>query len=108
MQAALEEVLVAHWAARAEKTGEKSLCLAGGVAFNCLANGKIFDRTPFERVWVQPAAGDAGLAIGAAYYVHHQVLGKPRSFEMKHAYWGPGYSDAEIREAIEQSGLASS
>ena len=72
----------------------KHLCLAGGVAFNCVANGKIFDRTPFERVFVQPAAGDAGLAVGAAFYVYHQVLGQPRDFVMKHSYWGPGYSRA--------------
>ena len=70
------------------------------MAFNCLANGKIFDRTPFEQVFVQPAAGDAGLAIGAAYHVHHQVLGQPRSFVMKHSYWGPGYSSEEIRQAV--------
>ena len=76
------------------------------MAFNCVANGKIFERTPFERVFVQPAAGDAGLAIGAAYYVHHQVLGRPREFVMKHSYWGPGYSPAQIRAAIERSGLA--
>ncbi len=67
------------------------------MAFNCVANGKIFERTPFEQVFVQPAAGDAGLAIGAAYYVHHQVLGRPREFVMKHSYWGPGYSAAQIR-----------
>src|SRR5580704_17197234 len=78
MQAALEEVLGAHWSALAEKTKQKSLCLAGGVAFNCLANGKIFDRSPFERVYVQPAAGDAGLSVGAAFAVNHQVLGRPR------------------------------
>ena len=68
----------------------KSLCLAGGVAFNCVANGKIFERTPFERVFVQPAAGDAGLAIGAAYYVHHQVLGQPARFRDGTLLLGPG------------------
>ncbi len=76
MQAAIEEVLAAHWSALAQKTGEKSLCLAGGVAFNCVANGKIFDHSPFERVYVQPAAGDAGLSVGAAFAVNHQVLGR--------------------------------
>jgi len=87
------------------RTKQKNLCLAGGVAFNCLANGKIFERTPFERVFVQPAAGDAGLAIGAAYYVHHELLGRPRDFVMKHSYWGPGYSPQQIRNAIERSDL---
>jgi carbamoyltransferase len=76
------------------------------VAFNCVANGKIFESTPFEQVYVQPAAGDGGLAVGAAYYVWHQNLGKPRSFVMDHAYWGPGFSAAEIRAAIEASDIA--
>jgi carbamoyltransferase len=100
MQAALEEVLAAHWAALAKKTGEKSLCLAGGVAFNCLANGKIFDHSPFERVYVQPAAGDAGLSVGAAFAVEHQILGGPREFVMEHAGWGPEFSQQQIRKAI--------
>ena len=81
------------------------MCLAGGVAFNCVANGKIFDDTPFEQVYVHPAAGDAGLAVGAAYHVWHQTLGKPRSFVMDHAYWGPSYSPAEIRTAIQASAV---
>jgi len=100
MQAALEEVLAAHWDALAKKTGEKSLCLAGGVAFNCLANGKIFDHSPFERVYVQPAAGDAGLSVGAAFAVEHQILGRPREFVMEHAGWGPEFSQQQIRAAI--------
>jgi carbamoyltransferase len=104
MQAALEEVLVAHWSALAAKTGEKSLCLAGGVAFNCLANGKIFDRSPFERVYVQPAAGDAGLSVGAAFAVEHQILGRPREFVMNHAGWGPAFSPQEIRSALGSAG----
>ena len=106
LQARLEEVLFQNLNALHARTGQKSLCLAGGVAFNCLANGKIFDRTPFERVFVQPAAGDAGLAMGASYYVYHHVLGRPRSFVMKHSYWGPGYSGEEVREAVRQSRLA--
>jgi carbamoyltransferase len=99
MQAALEEVLVHCWNGLAKETGQKSLCLAGGVAFNCVANGKIFSTTPFERVYVQPAAGDAGLSVGAAFAVQHQVLGRPREFVMDHAYWGPQYSAAEMKQA---------
>ena len=106
LQARLEEVYLGMLGKLAKATGLKSICLAGGVAFNCVANGKIFESTPFEHVYVQPAAGDAGLAIGAAYYVWHQKLGRPRSFVMDHAYWGPGYSAAEIRAAIEASGIA--
>jgi carbamoyltransferase len=105
LQARLEEVLFHNLNALHAQTGQKALCLAGGVAFNCLANGKIFDRTPFEKVFVQPAAGDAGLAIGAAFHVYHQALGHPRSFVMKHAYWGPGYSATEIRTAMEERSL---
>ena len=97
MQAALEEVLVSCWNGLARESRQKSLCLAGGVAFNCVANGKIFSTTPFERVFVQPAAGDAGLSVGAAFAVQHQILGRPREFTMDHAYWGPEYSSTEIK-----------
>ncbi len=106
LQARLEEVYLGMLKKLAAKTGAKDVCLSGGVAFNCVANGKIFDQTPFERVYVHPAAGDAGLAVGAAYYVWHQLLGKPRSFVMEHAYWGPGYTTEEIRAAIEASAVS--
>jgi len=108
MQACLEEVLFDLLTTLQRRTGHRALCLAGGVAFNCAANGKIFDRTPFEQVYVQPAAGDAGLAIGAAYYVYHHVLGHPRTFVMEHPYWGPAYSQEQIRAALERSSIASS
>jgi carbamoyltransferase len=106
LQARLEEVYLGMLKKLAESTGRKALCLAGGVAFNCVANGKILETTPFEEVYVQPAAGDGGLAVGAAFYVWHQKLGKPRSFVMDHAYWGPGYLREEIRRAIDSNGLA--
>jgi carbamoyltransferase len=106
LQARLEEVYLGMLKKLAERTGLKAICLAGGVAFNCIANGKIFDATPFEQVYVHPAAGDAGLAVGAAYYVWHQKLGNPRSFVMEHAYWGPGYTREEIRRAIDSNGIA--
>jgi carbamoyltransferase len=106
MQAALEEVLVAHWNALAQKTGERAICLAGGVAFNCVANAKILEQTPFERVFVQPAAGDAGLSVGAAFAVNHHVLGRPREFTMEHAGWGPEFSRQEIRAAVKSLGEA--
>src|SRR5713226_7138569 len=105
LQTRLEEVYLGMLGKLAKASGLKSICLAGGVAFNCVANGKIFDGTPFEQVFVQPAAGDGGLAVGAAYYVWHQKLGQPRSFVMDHAYWGPEFSAAEIRAAIEASGI---
>jgi carbamoyltransferase len=106
LQARLEEVYLGMLRQIAVRTGLKAVCLAGGVAFNCVANGKIFEQTAFEQVYVQPAAGDAGLAVGAAYYVWNQKLGRPRSFSMDHAYWGPGFSRHQIRSAIESSDLA--
>ena len=105
LQARLEEVYLGMLKKLAERTGLKAVCLAGGVAFNCVANGKIFDATGFEQVYIHPAAGDGGLAVGAAFFVWHQILGKPRSFVMDHAYWGPGYTRDEIRRAIDASGL---
>jgi carbamoyltransferase len=78
-------------------TGLRRLCVAGGVAFNSVANGKIVERTPFEEVYIQPAAGDAGTALGAAFSVWHQTLGQPRAFEMQHAYWGPEFSHEVMR-----------
>lgn len=103
LQARLEEVYLGMLKKLAMQTGARAVCLAGGVAFNCVANGKIFDATPFEQVYVHPAAGDAGLAVGAAYYVWHQLLGKPRSFVLDHAYWGPGYSTVEVQSAVQAS-----
>src|SRR5437773_1307255 len=86
LQARLEEVYLGMLRRFAERTRLKSVCLAGGVAFNCVANGKIFEATPFEQVYVQPAAGDGGLSVGAAFFVWHQVLGQPRSLVIDHAY----------------------
>ncbi len=79
-----------------ERTGLSNLCMAGGVALNCVANGRIIREGPFENLWVQPAAGDAGGALGAALFVHNCVLDKPRSFRMDHAFWGPSYKDEAI------------
>jgi carbamoyltransferase len=105
LQVRLEEVYLGMLRKLAQRTGLKTVCLAGGVAFNCVANGKIFDATPFERVYVQPAAGDGGLSVGAAFFVWHQTLGKPRSFVMNQAYWGPEYSREEVCRTIDSSGL---
>jgi carbamoyltransferase len=103
LQVALEEAYFSLMNSLQRETGQKAVCLAGGVAFNCVANGKIFDRTPFSDVYVQPAAGDAGLAVGAAYYVYHQILGRPRCFVMDHAYWGPQFTSEAIQLALRRS-----
>lgn len=84
-----------------ERSGSKTLCLAGGTAMNSVANGKIFDKSAFTDVYIQAAAGDAGGALGAAYHVWNDVLGRERGFVMNAAYWGPGYDDTTVSNAIE-------
>ena len=86
-------------------TGMKNLCMAGGVALNCVANGRIVRESPFEQLWVQPAAGDAGGALGAALFVHNTVLDQPRIPTQEHAFWGPEYSDAEVRRYVDERGV---
>ncbi len=88
-----------------EMTGEENLCMAGGVAFNSVMNGRIFHETPFKNFYVQAAAGDAGCSLGAAYYVWHQILGKPRKYVMNNAYWGPKFSNEECQKALDAAGL---
>lgn len=86
------------------QTGLKKLCIAGGVALNSVANGRILRETPFEDVFIQPAAGDSGGALGAALYVQHVLLGQPRKFVMEHAYWGQGYQPDQVITAMEATG----
>lgn len=81
------------------------LAMAGGCALNSVANGKLFDRTPFTRTWIQPAAGDEGLAIGAALHTYHAVLKQPREFVMRNSYLGPAFSDSHIESSLKSAGL---
>lgn len=94
-----EQVLLSRAKWLREKTGAKNLVLAGGVALNCVANGKIAREAGFENVWIQPAAGDDGIAIGAALYGRIAIQKKPRSFVMTHAYLGREYKQSEIDAA---------
>jgi carbamoyltransferase len=105
LQAVLEEAYLHLCRTLHERTGLTALCLAGGVALNAVANGRIRLETPFRDLYVQPAAGDSGTAVGAAYYVWNQLLGQPRSFVMEHAYTGPEFGDDEIRAALAEAGL---
>jgi carbamoyltransferase len=105
LQAMLEEAYLHLVGVLWERTRIPNVCLAGGVALNAVANGRIRLETPFEEVYVQPAAGDSGTAVGAAYWVWNQALGRPRSFVMEHAYTGPGYSDEEVSTALRAAGL---
>jgi carbamoyltransferase len=88
-----------------EKTKCPRLTLAGGVGFNSVANGKILDRTPFKDLYVQPAAGDAGTALGAAFHVQHAELGQPRQCRMRTAYLGPEYTDEQMTSTMERLGV---
>ena len=81
------------------------LATAGGCALNSVANGKLFDRTPFRQTYIQPAAGDEGLAIGAALHTYHSVLKQSRRHELKHSYLGPEFSDSRIESALRGAGL---
>ncbi len=106
LQARLEEVYLHLVASLAAETGLTNLCLAGGVALNAVANGRIRPETPFEGLYVQPAAGDSGTAVGAAYHVWNQRLRRSRGFVMSHAYTGPAYSDEQYGAALAAAGLA--
>lgn len=86
----------------AKTTGSKNICLAGGVALNCVANSNIMESGYFENMYIQPAAHDAGTALGAAYYVWNDVLSNEKRFVMENAYWGPDYSDGQIEEILRE------
>jgi len=94
-----------------ERTGMRNLCLAGGVALNCVGNGRILREGPFEKLWIQPAAGDAGGALGAALFVWHQLLGKPRQPQVpdgqRASLLGPRFSNDRVRDLIDRLGARS-
>lgn len=105
-QAIYEEVFLSLLNKLHKETNSANLCFAGGTAQNSLANGKIFTHSPFKEVFIQPAGYDAGGALGAAYYVWNQVLGKERGEVMTNAYLGPEYHLGEIETALKQNNLA--
>ncbi len=110
VQKVTEEVVLRLGRSIAKETGQKNLCLAGGVALNCVANGKLLRDGSFENIWIQPAAGDAGGALGAALAAHHQLGGRPRPSinghidHMQGAYLGPSFSTEESAQALEAAG----
>ncbi|HSG29983.1 MAG TPA: carbamoyltransferase [Thermodesulfobacteriota bacterium] len=100
------EQLVVKLAKKAhELTGYNKLCMAGGVALNSVANWKVLRNTPFDEIYIHPAAGDGGGAVGAALYGYHALLGKPREFVMEHAYWGKQHGDDSISEFLENENI---
>jgi carbamoyltransferase len=111
IQSVLEEIVLRMTRSLAEETGMRNLCLAGGVALNCVANGKILRDGKFDKIWIQPAAGDAGGALGTALATCHLYKGQPRSISpsidgMKGAYLGPEFSQQEIERRLEAAGAA--
>lgn len=105
IQRVTEETLLTMLRALHQETGQTRLCMAGGVALNSKANGRILAETPFTDIFIQPAAGDSGGALGAALYAYHILLGQPRRFVQEHNYWGAAYNDEEISQAIAQTGF---
>ena len=108
IQKVTEEVLLRMARHVHDRTGMKNLCLAGGVALNCVANQHVLRSGPFENIWIQPAAGDAGGALGVALFIWHQLLGKPRTVEpgdsQRASLIGPEYGDVEIRRFLDGVG----
>jgi carbamoyltransferase len=104
VQAVLEENYFSLLNYVAKQTRQSTVCLAGGVALNCAANGYIFERTPFRDVYIQPAAHDAGTSFGAALYVQHQMLKQPRNFVMRHACFGPSHDESAILSDLQAVG----
>lgn len=106
IQRVTEETLLKMANCAYKETGLSRLCMAGGVALNSVANGRILRETPFEDIFIQPAAGDSGGAVGAALYAYHVLLGKPRRFVLEHAYWGEEYGQAEVKAFLDHNGIA--
>jgi carbamoyltransferase len=108
IQAVLDETVLRLTRSLASRTGARNLCLAGGVALNCVANGKILRDGKFDKIWIQPAAGDAGGAVGAALSAYHQFKGRPRiaaaSDGMSGAFLGPEFSQGEIEQRLASAG----
>jgi len=106
IQKVTEEILLKLINSLHKETGLKKLCLAGGVALNSVANGRIMRETPFEEIFIQPAAGDGGGALGAALHVYHGLIGKPRNFVLEHAFWGKAYSEKEIKRFLDDNNIS--
>jgi len=104
IQVVTEEVLLKMANNLHARTGKKNLVMAGGVALNSVANYRLLTETPFENLFIQPAAGDDGGALGAALWAHHMVFKKPRQFVMRHAYWGKEYNPDEMKTFLDRKG----
>jgi len=106
MQAMLEEAEFALVRKLQAETGQPALAMAGGVALNSAFNGKVLPQTDFSEIYIHPAAGDAGTALGVCYYIYHQILDQPRNFVMHDAYTGPQFGNSAIEAVLKQHNLA--
>jgi carbamoyltransferase len=106
IQLVTEEIVLKLCQSLHRETGLTKLCLAGGVGLNSVANGRILRETPFKDIFIQPAAGDGGGALGAALHAYHRLLGKPRGFVLEHAYWGQRFTQKEIGSFLERRGVS--
>ncbi|MBI5635267.1 MAG: carbamoyltransferase [Nitrospirae bacterium] len=106
LQAILEEAEFALVNRLQQDTDQKALCMAGGVALNSAFNGKVLPNTAFDDIYIQPAAGDSGTALGVCYYIYHQVLGQPRNYVLDHAYTGPQFTNGRITSILDQYGFS--
>jgi carbamoyltransferase len=106
IQQVTEEVLLSMARNLHQETGQKRLCIAGGVGLNSVANQRILRETPFEELFIQPAAGDGGGALGAALWADNMLLGNPRRFRMDHAYWGKEYQTSEVRDFLDAKNIS--
>jgi carbamoyltransferase len=106
IQRVTEDLLVGMAKALRADTGLTKLCIAGGVGLNSVANTRILRESGFEEIYIQPAPGDSGAALGAALWAYHTVLGKPRSFRMEHAYWGKQFEDSDVSAFLRSEGIA--
>jgi carbamoyltransferase len=105
IQAVVEDTLLTMARAARQETGLRQLCLAGGVALNSVANGRILREAGFDELYIQPAAGDGGGAVGAALWAYHAVLGRPRAFVMEHAAWGEAHGPDAIEGFLASAGV---
>ena len=105
LQAITEEAEFALLEKLYTETGCDNLCMAGGVALNSVFNGKVLPNTDFNEIYIQPASSDAGTALGVCYYIYHQLLGFPRTYNMTHAYTGPQFSNGDVESALNRHSL---
>ncbi|MBI4600779.1 MAG: carbamoyltransferase [Planctomycetes bacterium] len=105
-QKVVEDLVLNLARALSERYRLPNLCIAGGVGLNCVANWRIHEETGFKNIFIQPAAGDSGGALGTAFHIANTLLGRDRVFQMRHAYWGPEYGEEAIRAALDSAGAS--